>query len=129
MASITLLLTQAPLANNSHYLALDYARAALAQGHVIKNVFFYQEASYVALNGQTPIQGQTPLANEWLTLAQTHQIELQVCIANAIRRGLVDSNEQQRYQLPAVTLAEGFQLVGLGEMATSYQEVDHVLQF
>lgn len=129
MATYTLLLTQAPLSNSSHYLALDFARAAIAAGHHIKNIFFYQEAAYVALNGQTPIQGQTPLANEWLVLASAHNIELQVCIANAIRRGLVDVNEQQRYQLPAITLATGFQLHGLGEIASSYQEVDHVIQF
>lgn len=129
MATYTLLLTQAPLSNGSHYLALDFARAAVATGHQVKNIFFYQEATYVALNGQTPIQGQTPLANEWLTLASEHNIELQVCIANAIRRGLVDDNEQQRYQLPAITLAAGFKLVGLGEIASSYREVDHVIQF
>ena len=129
MASFTLLLTQAPLANGSHYAALDFARALLNEGHQLRNVFFYQEACYVALSGQTPIQGQTPLAHEWRTLAIQHNFPLQVCIANALRRGLVDSREQQRYQLEHITLDEGFSLTGLGEIASSIQESDRVLQF
>lgn len=129
MASFTLLLTQAPLSNSSHYLALDFAKAALTQGHSISNVFFYQDAVYVGLSGQTPIQGQQPLSHAWQALAEEHQIDLQVCIATATRRGLVDTTEQQRYNLEHPTLASGFVLVGLGEMAQSCQEADRVIQF
>ena len=129
MASFTLILTQAPLAGVSHYLALDFARALLAAGHSLRNVFFYQEACYVALNGQTPIQGQEPLLHAWQSLAQKTNTQLQVCIANAIRRGLLDAKEAERYQQPSPTLAAGFTLVGLGEMAESCQEADRVIQF
>lgn len=129
MACFSLLLTQAPLANGSHYLALDFARAALAQGHTISRVFFYQDAVYVGLNGQTPIQGQTPLMQEWQALAQEYGVALQLCIATAIRRGIVDTTEQQRYDLPYPTIAEHFELVGLGELASACKESDRVLQF
>lgn len=129
MASFTLLLTQSPLANNSHYLALEFAYALLKQGHQLNNVFFYQDAVYVGLNGQTPIQGQEPLMQAWQQLAIQYSIPLQLCIATAIRRGIVDGTEQQRYNLPCATMAAEFNLTGLGEMAASCQESDRVIQF
>lgn len=129
MATFTLLMTQSPLSGSSHYLALDFARALLAAGHSLQRVFFYQDAVYVGLNGQTPIQGQQPLLQAWQELAAAHKIPLQLCIANALRRGVVDATEQQRYNLPAETLASGFELAGLGEMASACQESDRVIRF
>lgn len=129
MASFTLLITQSPLAGVAHYLALDFAQALLEQDHKLDRVFFYQDAVYVGINGQTPIQGQEPLAHAWANLAKQHNFPLQLCIANAIRRGVVDEAERNRYQLPATTLANGFVLAGLGEMATACKESDRVIRF
>lgn len=129
MSSFSLILTQSPSSNVSHYLALDFATSLLTQGHGLKRVFFYQDAVYVGLNGQTPIQGQQSLMQSWLQLSRLHKFPLQLCIANAIRRGLVNKQEQERYQLPAQTVADGFDLVGLGELAEACQEDDRVIQF
>lgn len=129
MASFSLMLTQAPSSNVSHLLALDFAKSLLQQGHNLARVFFYQDAVYVGLNGQTPIQGQQSLMQQWLQLSQQYDFPLQLCIANAIRRGLVNQQEQERYQLPAQTVAIGFVLAGLGELAEACQEDDRVIQF
>lgn len=129
MSSFSLILTQSPSSNVSHYLALDFATSLLTQGHSLKRIFFYQDAVYVGLNGQTPIQGQQSLMQSWLQLSRLHNFPLQLCIANAIRRGLVNKQEQERYQLPAQTVADGFDLVGLGELAEACQEDDRVIQF
>ena len=129
MASFTLLLTQSPLSGPSHYLALDFASALLSAGHRLDRVFFYQDAVYAGLNGQTAIQGQESLLQAWQSLAHTWSVPLQLCIANALRRGIADAAEQQRYGLTSVTLAEGFELAGLGEMAAACQESDRVIRF
>lgn len=129
MASFSLMLTQSPTVNANHFLALDFATSLLQQGHSLKRVFFYQDAVYVGLNGQTPIQGQQSLMQRWLQLSKQYEFPLQLCIANAIRRGLVNAQEQERYQLPTTTVALGFDLVGLGELAEACQEDDRVIQF
>lgn len=129
MASFSLLLTQSPLSGASHYLALDFARALLSAGHRLDRVFFYQDAVYAGLNSQTPVQGQESIAQAWHRLADEYNIPLQLCIANALRRGVVDAVERNRYNLPAATIAEGFSLAGLGEMASACQESDRVIQF
>ena len=129
MASFSLMLTQSPTVNANHFLALDFATSLLQQGHSLKRVFFYQDAVYVGLNGQTPIQGQQSLMQQWLQLSKQYEFPLQLCIANAIRRGLANAQEQERYQLPTTTVALGFDLVGLGELAEACQENDRVIQF
>lgn len=129
MASYSLLITQSPFSDSGHELALDFAQALLVEGHSLERVFFYQDAVYAALNNQTPTQGQSSLALRWLALKQEHEISLQVCIANAIRRGVLNHQEQQRYQASSVTLMEGFELVGLGEMASACKESNRVITF
>ncbi|MFY9180524.1 MAG: sulfurtransferase complex subunit TusD [Venatoribacter sp.] len=129
MANFTLVLTQSPTLSISHLQAIDFIEAAVLAGHTIKSVFFYQDAVYAALNTQMPIQGQVAVALQWQTLAQKYGFNLDVCIANALRRGVVDSTEQTRYSLPATTLAAGFNLKGLGELATACKECDRVIQF
>src|SRR5690554_8171826 len=113
MASFSIVLTQSPALNVSHILALDFASALLSQGHRLKRVFFYQDAVYVGLNGQTPIQGQSNLMQQWLDLAQEYSFPLQLSIATALPRRLVNSQEQERYQLPATNVTAGHELGGL----------------
>ncbi|WP_430462533.1 sulfurtransferase complex subunit TusD [Thalassolituus sp. LLYu03] len=129
MATISLLVRSSPFAGDHHYIAMDFIRAAVASGHTIRRVFFYQDAVYAALNSQQPVQGQTPLASQWSELAADAGFPLQVCIANALRRGIADEAEQKRYGLNALTCAGGFELAGLGEMAEAAADSDRVVEF
>ncbi len=129
MASFTLLIRSGPYHTAQHSVAQDFARALLSEGHEIRRIFFYQDAVFAALAGQQAIQGQISSVASWQTLAQEAGITLQACIANALRRGICDQAEQQRYDLPATTLAEGFELAGLGEMAGACADSDQVVEF
>jgi tRNA 2-thiouridine synthesizing protein D len=129
MATFSLLLTQSPHSGISHTLAQQVARSLLSQGHTLQRVFFYQDAVFAALSTQNPVQGQPSISQQWQALATEHGFSLQVCIANALRRGVVDKTERQRYNLPTDTLAEGFELAGLGEMAEAALDSDRIIDF
>jgi len=129
MATFSLLLTQSPFSGASHILAQDFARSLLAQGHKLQRVFFYRDAVFAALSTQNPVQGQSAVNQQWQSLATEYGFPLQVCIANALRRGVTDNAEQQRYNLPASTLAAGFELAGLGEMAEAALDSDRIIDF
>lgn len=129
MASFSLFLRHSPFIGESHYQALHFANAAVHSRHSIQRIFFYQDAVLVAAINQTLPQGQISLCQQWQNLAREHSLPLMVCIANALRRGIVDSTEQQRYELPAPTLSDGFELAGLGEMAQALNDSDRVIQF
>ena len=129
MASFTLLVRTSPFAGANHQIAQDFVSGALAQGHEIRRVFFYQDAVYAALNTMQPVQGQMSVTARWQQLAESGKFPLQVCIANALRRGVTDEQEQKRYNLPCVTCADGFELAGLGEMATAATDSDRIVEF
>jgi tRNA 2-thiouridine synthesizing protein D len=128
MANITVLITSSPFGNNIHALAQRYINAAVVH-HTIDRIFFYQDAVLVANQAQQPPQGQASLLSSWKLLAERHNISLQACIANSLRRGLADENEKNRYELSFASLDTAFELCGLGDMAAAHKESDKVVQF
>ena len=128
MSRFTLMVTQSPFDTLAHQHAMDFLQAAVANGHQIQRVFFYTDAVLCANANLTPIQGQTPISQQWAELAKSHGFPLQACIANALRRGLPDATEAKRYDL-GNSLHPAFELAGLGEMATAVSYSDRIIEF
>ncbi len=129
MASFTLLVTQSPFQTDAHLQAMDFARAVYRSGHCLDRVFFYQDAVLCANTRIQAPQGQAGIADAWAQCAGEYGFPLQLCIANAIRRGMVNEQENERYQLDGATVVAPFELCGLGEMAEAVSQSDRVVQF
>ena len=127
MSRISLFLNESPFLYRSHIEAIDYLRAG-DDNLIVERVFFYQDATLVALDNQRPTQGQPSMTALWQEVADRRNAPLQVCIANAIRRGLFDAQEAARYDTRA-NLAAGFELTGLGDIAEAVAKSDRLLQF
>lgn len=109
--------------------ALRFAQAVIAQGHEIVRIFFYQDGVLTASNNLVVAQDQQDIAKQWQTFIIEHKLDAVVCIAAALRRGILDQTEAQRYQRAAVNLAEGYQLSGLGQLHDGLQQADRVISF
>ncbi len=109
--------------------ALRFAEAVLAGGHQINRLFFYQDAVSIANNSQVQAQDEFDLPAAWREFIERHQLDAVVCIAAALRRGLLDSQEAQRYGRPAATLASGYSLSGLGQLHEAAQQADRLVCF
>lgn len=109
--------------------ALRFAQALLASGHEIVRVFFYQNGVLTASNNIVVAQDQQDIAQQWQAFITEHQLDAVVCIAAALRRGVLDQAEAQRYQRDAVNLAEGYQLSGLGQLHDGLQQADRFISF
>ena len=109
--------------------ALRFAQALLASGHEIVRVFFYQDGVLTASNNMVVAQDQQDIAQQWQAFITEHQLDAVVCIAAALRRGVLDQAEAQRYQRDAVNLAEGYQLSGLGQLHDGLQQADRFISF
>jgi tRNA 2-thiouridine synthesizing protein D len=129
MATFTLLITSNPNSTDLHIAAVDFARAAILGGHSLRRVFFYADGVYAGLASQQAPQGQESALHLWRQLKNESDIPLQACIANAIRRGVTDAREAKRYNLGEATLADCFELSGLGEMAVAFHDSDRIIQF
>jgi len=119
----------APYASTANERALKFCRACVAGGHEIVRVFFYHEAVLAALNSSVPPQDEINITEAWRDFALQHHTELAVCIANGIKRGVLSAGEQQRYDKPSATLAEPFELVGLGQLVDAMANSDRYLEF
>lgn len=109
--------------------ALRFAQALLAEGHEIVRVFFYQDGVHNASNNLVVAQDQQDIAKQWQAFIIENQLDAVVCIAAALRRGVLDQAEAQRYQRDAANLAEGFQLSGLGQLHDGLQQADRFISF
>lgn len=121
--STLLLITAAPTSIHAWH-ALGLAQALKAKNQTFR-VFFYQDAVQVANSLQWVPDDQRNLSVEWQKLA----IRLPVCVSAALTRGITDQENAKRHQIQTYNLADGFELVGLGELADAVQSTERLIQF
>jgi len=102
-------------ANDSAYL---FARAALAKGHTVARVFFYHDGVNTANRLTEPPQDDRHVTNRWSKLAADNKIDLVVCVAAALRRGVKEE-----------ILAPGFRISGLGQLIEAGMKSDRLVVF
>ncbi|MDX9664158.1 sulfurtransferase complex subunit TusD [Pseudomonas sp. P5_152] len=109
--------------------ALLFAQAALAGGHQIVRLFFYQDGVYNASSSVVTPQDEQDVALQWRTFVSAHQLDGVVCIAAALRRGVLDETEAKRYQRSAIDVDAPWQLSGLGQLHDAVQDADRLICF
>ena len=69
--------------------AYQFALALIASGHHLDSVFFYREG---VLNGNllsAPASDEFDLVRSWQRMAADYPVALHVCVAAALRRGVL----------------------------------------
>ncbi|MFA9485416.1 sulfurtransferase complex subunit TusD [Moraxella haemolytica] len=122
-----LLITNAPHSHKAK-LALDTAKKLLDAGKSVQ-VFFYGDGAYTANRLLWQTADVVSVADEWVRLAQTHRLQLPVCVSTALARGITDTQNATRHELNGDNLRTPFYLVGLSELAMQIDVCDEVLQF
>jgi tRNA 2-thiouridine synthesizing protein D len=121
--STLLLITSAPTSIHAWH-ALGLAQALQRKQEDFR-VFFYQDAVMVANALQWLPDDQRQLMKEWQKLS----IRLPVCVSAALARGISDAENAKRHHIQEHNLAQGFELVGLGELADAVQSTQRLIQF
>ncbi|WP_153787152.1 sulfurtransferase complex subunit TusD [Pseudomonas sp. EMN2] len=109
--------------------ALRFAEAALAGGHEIARLFLYQDGVHSASANIVAPQDELDVTNHWRAFISKHQLDAVVCIAAALRRGVLNEEEANRYQRPAVNLPAPWELSGLGQLHEAAQVADRLICF
>ena len=125
----TLVVHAGPIDSQGSDTALRFARALLSAGHEIHRVFFYRAGVYNANAYTLAPQDERSLPDAWQALANSHQLDMVVCIAAAVRRGIVNEKESSRYDKSGDNLAESMELSGLGQLIAASIESDRVITF
>lgn len=119
----------APTHAPSSRRALRFAQAALAGGHEIVRLFFYQDGVHSAASNVVSAQDELDLSAQWRDFVREHELDAVVCIAAALRRGVLNKEEAQRYGRPAANLEAPWELSGLGQLHEATQHADRLVCF
>jgi len=114
---LTILILEGPYNHQASDSAYQLVQAALATGHDIRGVFFYNDGVYNVSSQMAPPQDDRHIANRWAELGETG-VDIVVCIAAAKRRGMVDEN-----------LVPNTRISGLGQLAKMTMEADRLVVF
>jgi len=109
--------------------ALRFAEAALAGGHEIVRLFFYQDAVHLGSSLTVSAQDEPDLPAAWRAFVAEHGLDGVVCIAAALRRGVLNEEEAQRYGRTSHNLEAPWELSGLGQLHEAAQDADRLICF
>lgn len=129
MTTFALMVLGAPTSSQSPTTALAFARAAVAAGHRVLRVFFFHDGVHCGNDLAIPAAGQQSIATQWAELAQQHEIDLVICVASALKRGILNESEAKRYAKGPHNLHPQFDLSGLGQWIEACALADRVVSF
>ena len=104
--------------DESFAAAWNFCKAAIEAGHEIQRVFFYHDGVNNATKLTEPPQDDRNIVNRWSKLHEEHKVDLVVCVAAALRRGIKEEN-----------LAQGFRISGLGQLVEAGIKCDRLVTF
>jgi len=113
-----ILVNEGPFTHQASDSAYHFVSAAIERGHQVMRVFFYYDGVNNANKLSAPQADDRDLVKLWGKLAIQHNVDLVVCIAAALRRGIVEQN-----------LAEGFRISGLGQLTEVGIAADRLVVF
>lgn len=125
----SLVITGAPYSSEAPCSALRFARAALENGHQIHRIFLHGDGVLCATRLASPPQDEQDIHKQWQDLAAEHQLDVVVCIASALKRGILDADESSRYNKQHFNIASAMELGGLGQLIDAVNHSDRVITF
>lgn len=124
-----ILVNEGPYQHQASDTAYQFTKAALAKGHEIFRIFFYNDGVNNGTRLGVPPQDDRNVTKLWSELAAEHDLDLVVCIAAAQRRGILDESEAKRHGKDSSNLAPGFRISGLGQLVEAGIQADRLVVF
>lgn len=126
---ISLVIHGAPGTNQGAQSALTFCQAALDAGHQIYRLFFYEDGVHTAHALAVWPQDERDLNAAWAALVQDHKLDAVVCVASALKRGVLNQAEAARYEKNAASLDPVYDISGLGQWVDACLHSDRVVSF
>ncbi|WP_281545045.1 sulfurtransferase complex subunit TusD [Grimontia sp. SpTr1] len=113
----------------SSLTAYRFAKVLIEKGHTLTRVFFYQDGVSNASSLTVPANDEFDLVAAWQSLSKESGVELETCVAAALRRGQVSEEEAKQHALTSSNMADSFSQAGLGALSEALLTADRVIQF
>ncbi len=125
----SLLVLSSPCSGQGCATALRFASAVLKRGHQIQRVFFLDEGTQAGASSIVTPQDEPDTASLWAEFGSQHGVELILCVSSALKRGLLDAPEADRYEKNAATVHPAFEISGLGQLIDATMTSDRMITF
>ena len=113
-----ILVNEGPFNHQAADSAYQFAKAAVEKGHEVFRIFFYYDGVNNANKLSEPQQDDRQIVKRWSEFAKNHDVDLVVCVAAGLRRGIKDE-----------ILADGFRISGLGQLTEAGIDCDRLVAF
>lgn len=124
-----IVITGAHYQSQAPQTAYHFTLAALRAGHQVTRIFLYGNGVHLATLLAAPAADEANWCQRWQQLIAEHQLPATVCVASALRRGLVDAREARRQGLSCSNIHPCFEVAGLGDWVEAHQQADRVVYF
>lgn len=125
----TIVVHSAPYSTQAAASAFRFTKALLEQGHEVYRIFFFGDGVHNASKLTVVAQDDVNWQQQWDSLIELQNLDSVVCVSSAIKRGVIDETESERYELGAVSLANSSQISGLGQLIDATIKSDRVVNF
>jgi tRNA 2-thiouridine synthesizing protein D len=119
----------APYSSEAAATALRFTKTLLDQGHELYRLFFFGDGVHNANRLSVVAQDDKNIQQAWDELIKTRGLDSVICVSSAIKRGIVDETESQRYELNAVSAYDSSEISGLGQLVDATLHSDRVVNF
>jgi tRNA 2-thiouridine synthesizing protein D len=123
------LVTGALYSSQSGYSALQFCQSAVAAGHAISQVFFYQDGVQQANSLSMPLSDEFEPVSAWASFSQEHGVDLVVCVSAAERRGVMSDEQAKEFAKGHGDLHSAFSIAGLGALHEASLDSDRTVTF
>lgn len=123
------LLVLSPPTSLINQRAREFALGLISAGHQIERVFFHDDGANTGLGTTVYPQDETNPVEEWASFGRDNGVELIVCVASALKRGVLNQSEAQRYRQITPTLHPDFEIGGLGLLVDAGSRCDRLITF
>lgn len=125
----SLLVLSSPFSGHCSRTAAAFAQSAIARGHNIHRIFFLDAGTLASSANSVSAQGEQSAVNDWNELAGQHDIDLVICITSALKHGMLDQIEAERYERGSTTISRAFTVSGLGQLVDACASSDRLITF
>jgi len=129
---IAIQINEGPYQHQASDTAYQFAKAAIEKGHEIMRVFFYHDGVNNASRFTVPPQDDRNVVNNWADLGIVDadgNPELVVCVAAALRRGMLDESEAGKNGVEGNNIHPAFRISGLGQLIEAGIQSDRLVVF
>ena len=124
-----ILVNEGPFTHQASDSAYQFAKAAIDAGHEVVRVFFYHDGVYNANRLSAPPVDDRDVVNQWVRLAQDHEVDLAVCVTASLKRGILSDQSALRYGKNADNIENKFQVAGVGYFVEGSIIADRTIVF